>query len=58
MKDDKKRKALLAELNLLAEMMKRHEWAAFGQKEAEEEEQTEARLDSEVSGSLETSERE
>jgi len=50
MESAKKRKALIAELKLLADMMKQHEWASFGQKEAEDEERTEARLDAEVSG--------
>jgi len=52
METEKERKALLAKLNLLADMMKRHEWTVFGQKEAEEEEAAEAKIDSEASDSV------
>lgn len=41
----RKETAILAELRLLAEMRKLHEWTAFRTKEAEEEEKTEAELD-------------
>lgn len=51
METEKKQKALLAELTLLADMMKRHEWTTFGQKEAEEEEKAEIELYSEASSS-------
>jgi len=45
--EGKKRKedAILEELQLLEKMRKEHEWAVFGQKEAEEEERIEAELD-------------
>jgi hypothetical protein len=47
--EQKKRKgeAILKELQLLEKMRKEHEWAVFGQKEAEEEERIEAELDEE-----------
>jgi hypothetical protein len=50
-KEDKSKKeaALLAELNLLGDMMKRHEWAGFGPAEAEEEAKLESELDAEAS---------
>jgi hypothetical protein len=50
-KEDKPEKeaALLAELNLLGDMMKRHEWASFGPEEAEEEAKLESELDAEAS---------
>jgi hypothetical protein len=44
-----KEAALVEELTLLGDMMKRHEWADFGPREAEEEEKLEAELDAEVS---------
>ena len=49
--EEKKRKddAILKELQLLEGMMKQHEWAVFGQKEAEEVERIEVELDSEAS---------
>lgn len=50
METEKERKALLAKLNLLAEMMNLHEWSAFGSKEAEDVEKAEAQIDSEASG--------
>jgi hypothetical protein len=45
----KKEAALLEELTLLGDMMKRHEWTDFGPREAEEEEKLESELDVEVS---------
>jgi hypothetical protein len=51
METEKERKALLARLNLLADMMKRHEWTVFGLNEAEDIEKTEAKIDSEASNS-------
>ena len=42
------RKAILARLSLLAEMMKLHEWTAFGEEEAEEVEKAEEEMDSAV----------
>ena len=47
---EKKRqeKAILEELQLLEKMRKEHEWAIFGQNEAEEEEKIEAELDIEA----------
>ncbi len=41
-------KAILEELQLLEKMRKEHEWAIFGQNEAEEEEKNEAELDIEA----------
>ena len=51
--EGKKRKedAILEELQLLEKMRKEHEWVVFGQKEAEEEEKIEAKLDIEASES-------
>jgi hypothetical protein len=48
MENEKKQKeaALREELTLLGDMMKEHEWAQFGQKEAEEEAELESHLDS------------
>ena len=40
--------ALLEELTLLGNMMKLHEWTRFGSKEAEDEAEFEAKLDSEA----------
>ena len=54
-KKEKRDKAILEELQLLEKMTKEHEWAVFGQKEAEEEETTEAKIDSEINGSSEES---
>jgi hypothetical protein len=51
METDKGKKALLEKLNLLAKMRKQHEWIAFGQKEAEDEEEAETKMDSQASGS-------
>jgi len=48
--NEKKRKAILARLNLLAEMMKRHEWTTFGEKEAEDVERAEEEIDSAALG--------
>jgi hypothetical protein len=44
-------KALLKKLALLARMREQHEWIVFGQKEAEDEEETETKIDSEASDS-------
>ena len=49
MKTEKEGEAVLAKLNLLADMMKRHAWSVFGQKEAEDTEKAEAQIDSETS---------
>lgn len=49
MEDEQRRKTILARLNLLAEMMERHEWANFGEKEAEEVERAEEEMDSATS---------
>jgi hypothetical protein len=51
METEKEKKALLQKLRLLAKMRKQHEWIAFGQKEAETEEEAETMTDSEASGS-------
>jgi hypothetical protein len=48
---EREREAILKKLALLGEMRKLHEWTVFGQKEAEDEEETEARIDSEASNS-------
>ncbi len=40
--EERKRKAILAELQLLEKIRKEHEWIAIGQKEAEEEEEESA----------------
>ena len=50
MKDEKEKKeaALKEELTLLGNMMKQHEWAQFGQEEAEEEAELESKLDSDA----------
>jgi hypothetical protein len=47
---EKKEAALLEELTMLGNMIKLHEWTRFGQKEAEDEEALEAKLDSEAAG--------
>ncbi len=47
--EKRKEDAILEELQLLEKMRKEHEWVVFGQKEAEEEEEIEAELDSEAS---------
>ena len=49
MEDEQRRKTILARLNLLAEMMERHEWANFGEKEAEAVERAEEEMDSAAS---------
>ncbi len=49
METEKERKAILARLKLLSDIMKLHEWTAFGQKEAEDHEKAEVEIDSEVS---------
>jgi hypothetical protein len=54
----KKEAALVEELTLLGDMMRRHEWTDFGLREAEEEEKLEAELDAEVSRRPGTSPRE
>jgi len=51
METEKEEKALLEKLRLLANIRKQHEWIAFGQKEAEDEEEAETKMDSEASGS-------
>ena len=54
MKEDKKEKqekAILAKLQLLASIRKQHEWVVVGQKEADDEEKAEAKIDSEDPGS-------
>ena len=51
-KEEEKKKieeATLKKLQLLEGMVKQHEWAVFGQKEAEEVERIEVELDSEAS---------
>ena len=48
MDDEQERKAILARLSLLAEMMKQHEWVDFGEEEAEEMERAEEAIDSEA----------
>jgi hypothetical protein len=47
---EKKEAALLEELTLLANIVKLHEWTRFGPREAEEEAELEAKLDSEAAG--------
>ena len=47
---EKKETALLEELTLLGNMVKLHEWTRFGPREAEEEAELEAKLDSEAAG--------
>lgn len=47
-RDKKKKEAILKKLQLLEGMVKQHEWAVFGQKEAEEIERSEVELDSEA----------
>ena len=47
---EKKEAALLEELTLLGNMIKRHEWTRFGPEEAEDEAELEAKLDSEAAG--------
>jgi len=51
--EEKKRseKAILKELQLLEKMRKEHEWIVVGQKEAEEEEEAESKIDLETSDS-------
>lgn len=46
---EKKEKAIIEELRLLEKIRKEHEWVAVGQKDAEEEEEAEVRLESETS---------
>jgi len=48
---EKEEKALLQKLRLLANIRKQHEWIAFGQKEAEDEEEAETKIDSVASDS-------
>lgn len=51
METEKEKKALLQKLRLLAKTRKLHEWVVFGQKEAEEEEEAETKIDSQASDS-------
>lgn len=51
METEKEKKALLQKLRLLANMRKQHEWVVFGQREAEDEEEAETKLDSPASES-------
>jgi hypothetical protein len=48
---EEKQKAILEELQSLEKLRKEHEWIVVGQKEAEEDEEAEARMDSEASDS-------
>ena len=48
---EEKQKAILEELQSLEKLRKEHEWIVVGQKEAEEEEAAEAKIDSEASDS-------
>ena len=51
MKEDKKKKeekAILAKLQLLANIRRQHEWVVVGQKEADDEEKAETKIDSEA----------
>ena len=48
---EEKQKAILDELQLLEKLRREHEWIVVGQKEAEEDEEAEARMDSEASDS-------
>jgi hypothetical protein len=48
MGSEKENEAVLKKLALLGEMRKLHEWTVFGQKEAGDEEETEARIDSQA----------
>lgn len=50
--EERKQKAILDELQLLEKLIIEHEWIVVGQKEAEEEEEAELRMDSEASGSI------
>ncbi len=45
----KKEKAIIEELQLMEKIITEHEWIAVGQKDAEEEEEAEVRLESEAS---------
>ena len=49
--EERKQKAILDELQLLEKLRREHEWVVVGQKEAEEEEEAELRMDSEAPGS-------
>ncbi len=51
MGSEKENEAVLKKLALLGEMRKLHEWTVFGQKEAEDEEEAEAKIESEASNS-------
>ena len=51
MGSDKENEVVLKKLALLGEMRKLHEWTVFGQKEAEDEEEAEAKIESEASNS-------
>ena len=48
MDDERERRAVLAKLTLLAEMMRQHEWADFREEEVEEMERAEEAIDSEA----------
>ena len=48
---EKEKKIILTKLQLLANMRRQHEWIAFGQKEASEEEEAETKIDTEASDS-------
>jgi hypothetical protein len=50
--EERKQKAILDELQLLEKLRREHEWVVVGQKEAEEEEEAELRMDSEASSSI------
>ncbi len=45
----KKEKAIIEELRLMEKIITEHEWIAVGQKDAEEEEEAEVKLESETS---------
>ena len=50
--EERKQKAILDELQLLEKLRREHGWIVVGQKEAEEGEEAELRVDSEASGSI------
>jgi len=50
--EERRQKAILDELQLLEKLRREHEWIVVGQKEAEEEEKAELRLDLGASGSI------
>jgi hypothetical protein len=49
--NEKEKEAILVKLQLLANMRRQHEWITFGQKEANKEEEAEAKIDTEASDS-------